>query len=151
MRNLAARSANAAKETTELIENSIKKTNAGTKIADETAKALLEIVDEVEKTVELSGEIASASSGQAAGIDQVGKGIEQLSVVVQTNSATAQEAAASAEELSAQAEYLKNMVRRFQLSSADRQEQPRAHVKETERPGVHQSKIRLNDSDFGKY
>ena len=151
VRSLAARSANAAKETTELIENSIKKTNAGTKIADETAKALLEIVDEVEKTVELSGEIAQASSGQAAGIDQVGKGIEQLSVVVQTNSATAQEAAASAEELSAQAEYLKNMVRKFQLKDTVKHEPKRAAMAQPERTAAPQSKIVLNDNDFGKY
>lgn len=151
VRNLAGRSANAARETTELIENSIKKTNAGTKIANETAMALLEIVGEVEKTVELSGEIASASSGQAAGIDQVGKGIEQLSVVVQTNSATAQEAAASAEELSAQAETLKKMVRRFDLQGSDEHEQTNAFAPKKEYTGAHTDKILLNDTDFGKY
>ncbi len=150
VRSLAARSANAARETTDLIENSIKKTNAGTKIADETAKALLEIVDEVEKTVELSGEIASASSGQAAGIDQVGRGIEQLSVVVQTNSATAQEAAASAEELSAQAEYLKRMVRRFELHDSE-QKQAGTFTPEKEYTSAKPDKIVLNDMDFGKY
>ncbi len=116
VRNLAARSANAARETTELIESSISKTNAGTKIADETAKALLEIVGQVEKTVELSGEIAEASNGQAAGIDQIGKGIEQLSAVVQTNSATAEEVAASAAQLSAQAEHLKNMAKKIRAA-----------------------------------
>ncbi len=118
VRNLAAKSANAAKETAELIENSIKKTNAGTVIANETAKALLDIVTEVEKTVDLSGEIATASSSQTIGIGEVGKGIEQLSAVVQTNSAIAQETAASVQELSAQAEYLKNMVGRFQLEGS---------------------------------
>ncbi len=116
VRNLAQRSAGAAKETTELIEGSITKTEAGAKIADETAAALADIVSGVEKTAALSGQIAQASSDQAVGISQVNKGIEQLSMVVQNNSATAQEAAASSEELLAQAERLKMMVGRFQLS-----------------------------------
>jgi methyl-accepting chemotaxis protein len=147
VRNLAAKSANAARQTTELIENSIKKTNAGTIIANETAKALLDIVVEVEKTVELSGEIATASNGQAIGIDEVGKGIEQLSAVVQTNSAIAQETAASAQELSAQAEYLKNMVSKFRLQASDGQEgDPEAINSDTEPYIVLQS-----DAGFGKY
>lgn len=151
VRSLAARSANAAKETTDLIENSIKKTAAGTKIADETASALLEIVGEIEKTVTLSSEISQASSGQAAGIEQVGRGIEQLAVVVQTNSATAQEAAASSEELSSQAELLKNMVGRFQLKTGDRPAAPNAATHESGRGATPQGKIVLNDRDFGKY
>ncbi len=148
VRNLAARSAKAAQQTTELIENSITKTNAGTRIADETAKALLEIVDGVEKTVELSGEIAAASSEQAEGIDSVGKGIEQLSAVVQTNSATAQEAAASSEELSSQADILKEMVGRFRLKSSDE----RAITEDSGSESRYsESKIVLSDSEFGKY
>lgn len=115
VRNLAAKSAKAARETTELIERSISKTEAGTDIANDTAATLQNIVESIQKTVALSREIAAASDEQATGIVQVDKGIEQLSDVVQRSSATAQEAAASSEELAAQAEHLKEMVRQFHL------------------------------------
>lgn len=115
VRSLASRSAKAAKQTAELIAGSINKMEAGTVIADETAAALASIVEVIQKTVELSGEISNASNEQATGIVQVDKGIEQLSQVVQSSSATAQETAASSEELAAQAENLKNMVSRFSL------------------------------------
>jgi methyl-accepting chemotaxis protein len=115
VRNLAARSAGAAKETTGLIEGSIQKAEAGTKIANETAGALAAIVDGVEKAAELVGEIAAASSEQASAIAQVNRGIEQMSQVVQTNSATSEQAAAASEELSSQAQALKDMVGKFRL------------------------------------
>lgn len=115
VRNLAARSANAAKETTVLIEGSIKKVEHGTKIADETAEALNSIVEAISKATTLVGEIAIASSEQASGISQVNQGIIQVSQVVQANSTTSEECAAASEELSNQAEILKNMVSRFEL------------------------------------
>jgi methyl-accepting chemotaxis protein len=116
VRNLAARSANAAKETTEMIENSIRKVEAGTEIANNTAVALNKIVDGVAKAAELVGDIASASNEQATGIAQINQAISQVAQVVQTNSATAEESAAASEELSSQAELLKNAVNRFRLS-----------------------------------
>ena len=148
VRNLAARSAGAAKETTELIEGSIKKTEIGTKIADETADALTHIVEAVEKAVELVGDIAEASNQQASAVSQVNMGIEQMSQVVQTNSATSQEAAAAAEELSSQAVMLKNMVSRFTLrSESDQLILPKSPAgKQKDKP-----LIELGDGDFGKY
>ncbi len=121
VRNLAARSANAAKETTELIEGSIKKVGEGTRIAEATAAALENIVSSVEKTVELGEEIAVASREQATGIMQVNQGIEQMSQVVQTNSATAQEGAAASEELNGQAELLKEKLQQFKLKTGGRE------------------------------
>ena len=115
VRNLAARSANAARETTELIEGSIKIVGTGTRIAQSTAQALGKIVDGVNKTVELGEGIAVASAEQAAGIAQINQGVEQMSQVVQTNSATAQEGAAASEELSGQAELLKEKISSFKL------------------------------------
>lgn len=115
VRNLAARSANAAKETTVLIEGSIKKAEDGTKIASETAGALNTIVDVVAKAADLVGEIAVASNEQALGIAQINQGIQQVSNVVQTNSATSEESAAASEELSSQAEMLNEMVGKFKL------------------------------------
>lgn len=115
VRNLAARSADAAKETTDMIEGSIKKTEDGTKIAKDTAEALAKIVDEIDKVAELVNDIANASNEQAAGINQINQGIIQVSDVVQNNSATSEESAAASEELSGQASLLKEMVSRYKL------------------------------------
>jgi methyl-accepting chemotaxis protein len=115
VRNLAARSANAAQETTDMIEGSIKKVDAGTKIANETASALNKIVEGVTKAAALVGNIASASNEQATGISQVNQAISQVAQVVQTNSATAEESASASEELASQAQLLKEAVSKFKL------------------------------------
>ena len=117
VRNLAQRSANAAKETTALIESSIEKVSAGTKIANSTAQALNEIVESVSKAAEFVSQISSASNEQASAIAQINQAIEQVSTVVETNSATAEESAAASEELSSQAELLKQMVNRFKIKA----------------------------------
>lgn len=113
--NLAARSANAAKETTVMIEGSIKKVDTGTKIANDTAYALNDIVNGVSEAAILVGEIAIASDEQALGIMQINQAINQVAQVVQTNSATSEESAAASEELSSQAELLKELVSEFKL------------------------------------
>lgn len=115
VRNLAARSANAAKETTAMIEGSISKVEDGTRIAKETSKALENIVSGITKVAELVNHIAIASNEQALGVEQINQGIEQISDVVQTTSATSEETAAASEELSGQAENLRNQVARFRL------------------------------------
>ncbi|MDU7475821.1 MAG: methyl-accepting chemotaxis protein [Paenibacillus macerans] len=115
VRNLAARSANAAKETTDMIEGSIDKVQEGTRIADQTAAALQSIVGDIEKVANLVGDIAMASTEQAAAITQINQGISQVSQVIQTNSATSEESAAASEELSSQAALLKQQVAQFKL------------------------------------
>lgn len=115
VRNLAARSAKAAKETAELIEGSVTKTNDGSRIAKETAEALAEIVISVTKVTDIVAEIAAASSEQAEGIAQVTIGIAQIDQVTQQNTANAEEGASAAEELSSQAARLKEMVSRFRI------------------------------------
>lgn len=115
VRNLAARSANAAKETTEMIESSIKKVEIGTNMANDTAKALDTIVSGIARVAELVNKIAIASNEQSTGISQVNSAIEQVSEVVQTNSATAEESASASEELSSLAELLKNTVADFKV------------------------------------
>ncbi len=110
VRNLASKSAEAAKNTTELIESSIRAVENGTKIADETAKSLNNIIDGVRKTTDLIGGISKSSDDQASSINQVTLGVDQISAVVQTNSATAEETAATSEELSGQAKMLKDSL-----------------------------------------
>ncbi|SFC91589.1 methyl-accepting chemotaxis protein [Clostridium uliginosum] len=173
VRNLAARSANAAKETTALIEDSIKKVEDGTKIANETAFALNEIVEGVTKSTTLVEEIAIASNEQASAIEQINQGINQVSQVVQTNSATAEESAAASEELSSQALILKKMVGKFTLKKTDgalsnydslSPEVLRMLKNMAENKGYSNTndmnetrtnspkiKISLSDKDFGKY
>ena len=98
-----------------MIEESIKNVSAGGRIAEETARALRNIVDEVESATKLVGSIAIASGEQAAGIAQINLGILQVSQVVQSNSATSQETAAASEELTAQAESLMRHASHFKL------------------------------------
>lgn len=109
------RSANAAKETTALIEDSIKKVVEGTRIAKETADALEKIVDQVKTVSDLVSDINSASNEQATAIAQIDQGIMQVSQVVQENSATSEQSAAASEELSGQAEVLRDLVGKFKL------------------------------------
>ncbi|MDR1194674.1 MAG: methyl-accepting chemotaxis protein [Peptococcaceae bacterium] len=115
VRNLAAKSAEAAKDTAGLIESSIAKAEAGSHIATATAKSLIEIVNMVEGAVSALREITEAAGEQAVQIDDINKGIEQVSEVVQSNSAIAQQTAATTQELSAQANILQQMVARFRL------------------------------------
>ncbi len=119
VRNLAARSANAAKETTTMIEGSIKKVEDGTTIATNTADALNNIVEGISKVACIVEDIATSSSEQAAGIEQITQGIIQVSEVIQANSSTSQESAAASEELSSQAEMLKQQVARFKIKTVN--------------------------------
>lgn len=117
VRNLASKSAEAARNTTTLIENSMRQVENGTKIADETAKSLLRVVESTKVVTNTIEKIAKASNRQSDAIGQVTIGVEQISSVVQTNSATAEESAAASEELSGQAQMLNELVNRFKLSN----------------------------------
>ncbi len=116
VRSLAARSASAAKETTDMIEGSIRKAEGGSRIAGETAKALERIVDGVEEVASLISDIAVASNEQALGIQQISQGVMQVSQGIATTSATAEESAAASEQLSSQASVLKETVSKYKLT-----------------------------------
>lgn len=122
VRNLASKSADAAKDTTAMIEESILAVQSGAKIADETARSLMSVVEESRTVSENVRKIYDAAKQQATGIFQVTSGIDQISAVVQTNSATAQESAAASQELSAQAQLLKELVGQFRLSQSPEHE-----------------------------
>jgi methyl-accepting chemotaxis protein len=117
VRNLAARSAKAAKETAELIDGSVEKTKNGTMIANRTAEGFEEIVASVGKVNQLIADIAAASNEQAEGIGQVNTGISQIDQVTQQNTANAEEGASAAEQLSSQAAYLQEMMSVFKLKT----------------------------------
>ena len=117
VRNLAAKSAEAAKNTTELIENSVRAVSNGAKLADSTASQMSAAAEHVQTVTEMVNQIAKASEYQSASIQQVSVGLDQISAVVQNNSATAEESAAASEELSSQAAVMKDLVGKFSLSN----------------------------------
>jgi methyl-accepting chemotaxis protein len=121
VRNLAGRSAQAAKETSELIEEAVAKARNGSEISDQTVTSLKAIVGGVSKVADLVDEIAVASSEQAQGIGQVNTGLGQIDQVTQQNTATAEESAAAAEELSQQARHLQNMLGGFVVREQGRE------------------------------
>jgi methyl-accepting chemotaxis protein len=110
VRNLAQRSAVAAKDITVLIKDSVEKAESGSKIADSSGEVLKNIVTSVKKVSDLNTEIASASQEQSTGIGQISKAMNQLDQATQTNAASAEEVAASSEEMSSQADALQKMV-----------------------------------------
>jgi methyl-accepting chemotaxis protein len=118
VRNLASKSAAAAKETGTLIENSMRKAELGSTIAEQTAVSLADIVEGINKSSDLIAEIAQSSEDQTMAISQINEGIGQVSEVVQKNSATAEECAASAQQLNAQSAVLQSHIEQFTLRKA---------------------------------
>ena len=110
VRNLAIRAAEAAKNTTNLIEGTIKKIKEGTEQVNKAGDAFQLVASSTTKMGELVGEVAAASNEQAQGIDQVNKAVAEMDKVVQQNAANAEESAAASEELNAQAEQMKSYV-----------------------------------------
>ena len=120
VRSLAAKSAEAAKDTSSLIENSIEKANFGMSIATETSSSLHEIVEGINRNAQIISKIEECSEDQARAIKQINVGIDQVAQVVQQNSATAEESAAASEEMSGQAAMLEQLISQFKLKGNDR-------------------------------
>jgi methyl-accepting chemotaxis protein len=176
VRNLASRSAEAAKDTTQLIENSIKEVENGVKNADQTAEILKGFAYSIHQVTAIVGEITKASQEQANGAAEVNTSLAQVNNVVQQNSSISEETASASQELSSQAQILMNLMSRFKLrvketelrraptpASKPRQQALPARritppaalpqAKTVKRIGnpTHPKKIVLDDSEFGKY
>ena len=114
---LADQSSEAAKNTTDLIQNAISAVEEGMQLANSTAESLLAVVDNAKVVNESITEIARASENQAVAAAQIAEGINQIAEVIESNSATSEESAAASEELSSQSDMLKELVGRFQYKS----------------------------------
>lgn len=119
VRNLAAKSSEAAKQTADLIEQASTAVSQGETLASETSGALQDVSEKAELVGQAIRQVEAASSKQAAAIGQITQGLLQVSSVVQTNAATAEESSASSEELAAQAQSLKLEVGKFQLDNEE--------------------------------
>ena len=119
VRNLAAKSSDAAKQTAGLIEQASAAVSQGETLASETSGTLQEVSEKAELVGQAIKQVEDASSKQAVAIQQITQGLSQVSSVVQTNAATAEESSASSEELAAQAHSLQQEVGKFKLSTAE--------------------------------
>ncbi|MCL2754115.1 MAG: methyl-accepting chemotaxis protein [Oscillospiraceae bacterium] len=115
VRNLAAKSAESAKETEALISNSAQKAQLGSRIAAETSASLVEIVAGINESTQIIRDIAASSEAQYHSISEINQGVDRVAQIVQQNSATAEESAAASEEMSGQSELLEELIKQFNL------------------------------------
>ncbi len=170
VRNLAARSAEAARSSTDMIEKSGKEVENGVANASKTAASLNEISEGITKVNDLVAEIASASKEQTIGIDEVNKGLGQVNSVIQQNSSISEETASASEELNGQATEMENLMKQFHLDASRTastitaeagpstiQEPPiqelssPPQLETTEKKVSIPRQITLDDDEFGKY
>lgn len=136
VRKLAARSAEAARETSELIEGSVNKTNRGAEISRKTSEVLSEIVSAVSGVSESITQISSASKEQAEGVSQVTIGLDQIEQVTQHTAAQAEEAASASEELAKQAKNLEDTITVFKMVDQDQIQETWAAPQSTQEQAV---------------
>jgi methyl-accepting chemotaxis protein len=117
VRNLAQRSAGAAKEIKELIGDSVMKVDAGAKLVDQAGITMTEIVASVRRVTDIMGEISSASHEQMSGIEQINEAITQMDQVTQQNAALVEQASAAASTMQEQTEHLSNVVDVFKIGN----------------------------------
>jgi len=154
VRNLASKSAEAAKDTGIMIQSSMEKAELGSRIAGDTAASLSEIVTGINESSRLVAEIARASEAQSMGISQINVGIDQVSQVVHQNSATAEESAAASQEMSGQSDVLQQLISQFKLagSASVYQGLPSARHQSPKRLPKHDEYAYADKSSgFGKY
>ena len=154
VRNLASKSAEAAKDTGDMIQNSMEKAEFGNRIAGETAVSLKDIVAGINESSQLIAEIASASEQQSLGISQINIGIDQVAQVVQQNSATAEQSAAASQEMSGQSDMLQQLIAQFRLKDGvgayrnlPSAGKPQKRIAASDRTAIHTD----SGGGFGKY
>ena len=118
VRNLAQRSAAAAKEIKTLIDTSVEKVDTGSRLADQAGATMQEVVDSIRRVTDIMAEISTASHEQTAGIEQVNQAIAQMDETTQQNAALVEEAAAAAQSMEEQAQSLGQLVGTFQIDAA---------------------------------
>jgi methyl-accepting chemotaxis protein len=164
VRNLAVRSAEAVKETTQMVDDSIKNIDSGNKAVEQTAVQLEAIMSGASKVADFLEEISTASKEQAQAIGQITQGLEQIDQVTQSNTASAEESAAASEELASQSINLKNMIGTFKLKNLENNpgqlSQPRQLGYQNPKIQENQTGIRqvnpsevisLDDDDFDRF
>lgn len=147
VRNLAARSAEAAKETTAMIEGAIGIVGGVTTLTEETAKEFQNIVEGIKQVSESLDNITVSCEEQATGIMQINQGTMQISNVIQSNSGTSEEVAAASEELAGQAEVMRNEVAKFESAHLGKE-----YIEIGKTRMNHKAYMQnMNDNEFGKY
>ena len=137
VRTLASRSAESAKNTTELIENASKKVENGVNNAEKTATVLSEIDDGIKKVNDMVSEIATASQLQTPGIEEINRELNQINQIVQQNSAISEESASSPVELSTQSANMQKIMSQFKYRSGSLETVIKQHqALEMPRPGI---------------
>ncbi|GGC06077.1 methyl-accepting chemotaxis protein [Oxalicibacterium flavum] len=131
VRNLAQRSAAAAKEIKSLIDDSVNKADTGSKLVTEAGETMVEVVDSIRRVTDIMSEIMAASQEQSAGIEQVNQAIVQMDQVTQQNAALVEEAAAAADSLSKQAVDLAQAVSIFKVNGVASSAKPVSHLAAT--------------------
>ncbi len=139
VRNLAKRSADAAKEIKGLIRESVAKSTDGNKIAAHAGETIQEVVVNVQRVTSLVGEIAGATQEQSTGLNEINKAVVSMDEVTQQNAALVEEAAAAAESLDAQAHALNEIVGKFKTGVEVRREATRARTAVTAKPAARQA------------
>lgn len=155
VRSLASKSAEAAKDTGELIANSMEKAELGSAIAGDTASSLSEIVAGIKESSELVSKIAQSSNEQSTGITQINTGIDHVAQVVQQNSATAEQSAAASEQMSSQSSMLEELISQFKLKNSGYRSiasatHAQSHKNEPELPSAGTTDT-FDSDDYGKY
>ena len=124
VRNLAGRSAKAARETADLINGASTSVEKGNRIAEKTAASLAGIIQTSSRVADLIGEVAAASTEQSEGVGQIAQAVQQVDQVIQQSAANAEETSSASEDLSAQARKLDRLVAEFRLNRDSFEEQP---------------------------
>ncbi|MQA23769.1 methyl-accepting chemotaxis protein [Rugamonas rivuli] len=120
VRNLAQRSASAAREIKELIGNSVEKVEIGAKLVEQAGQTMSEVVASVQRVTDIMADISSAGDEQSAGIEQINQAVSEMDTVTQQNAALVEEAAAAAESMQQQAASLERVVSIFQIGAPPR-------------------------------